>query len=418
VPTVDTGYRPRALQAELHRRVKRFNVVVTHRRFGKTVFGLNECIDRALTCQLERPRYAYIAPFRSQAKSIAWDYLKAYTAPIPGVEHNEAELRADIFRGARIQLFGADNPQALRGMYWDGVILDEYAQISPQVWSEIVRPALSDRNGWAIFTGTPMGRNHFAKVLQDAQGDPLWYTVVHKASQTGIIAPEELEAAHRAMGDDRYEQEYECSFDAAIQGTYYSEIIRRLEKEGQITGVSYEPKLETFTAWDLGIDDSTAIWWMQNVGREVRIIDYYEGSGVGLDHYVKVIRDKPYVYGGHFLPHDAEVRELGTGQSRMETLASLGLRNVTVVKRQSVEDGIQAVRNYLPRCWIDATKCARGIEALKQYRKEWDDKTQTFRQRPLHDWTSHASDAFRYLSLAKPTTIKWDKIKYPASGIV
>lgn len=411
-------YEPRPLQRQLHDSVKRFSVVVTHRRFGKTIFAINHLLRAALTCTLEAPRYGYIAPFRDQAKSIAWDYLKRYAGVIPGVAFNESELRADLPNGSRIRLFGADNYHALRGLYFDGVVLDETAQIAPVVWQEVVRPALSDRRGFAIFTGTPLGKNFFWELLDKSEGQPDWFSAVFPASRTQVVDAAELDAARREMGADRFAQEYECSFEAAIQGAYYADLLSQAEKDGRIAGVPYEPRAEVWTAWDLGIDDCTSIWFVQVVGREWRVIDHYEASGAGLEHYVKVLRDKPYIYAGHLLPHDAEVKELGTGLSRMETLAGLGLRNARVVPLQRVEDGIQAVRTTIPKCWFDATKCKRGLEALRQYRKEWDDKTQTFRVRPLHDWTSHAADAFRYLALGLRVEEPMKPLKYNDGWIV
>lgn len=413
---VDTGYRPRTHQAQLHRSLRRFNALVAHRRFGKTVFCINETLDRALRCGLPRPRYGYIAPLYRQAKSVAWDYLKEYTRPIPGVEANESELRVDLPTGQRIQLFGADNPDSLRGLYFDGVVLDEYAQMRMNVWAEVLRPALADRKGWAVFIGTPMGRNGFWDIYANAKTDPEWFAAMFKASDTGIIPPEELEAARKVMSEDQYAQEFECSFDAAIIGAYYGKLLQQAETDKRIGNVPWESKIPVHTAWDLGIGDSTAIWFVQQVGKEVRLIDYYESSGVGLDHYAKVLREKPYVYGDHLLPHDAEVKELGTGQSRVETLRSLGIRS-RIVPKLSIDDGIQAVRNLLPRCWFDQ-KCARGIEALRQYRAEFDDKLKTLKSRPLHDWSSHPADAFRYLAVGLKPDTKMAPIKYDTKWVV
>ena len=407
---VSTGYAPRIHQALEHAKLKRFNVLVAHRRFGKTVFCINETIDQALRCGKERPRYGYIAPFRNQAKQVAWDYLKAYTRPIPTTTFNEAELRADLPGDRRIQLFGADNADALRGLYFDGVIFDEYAQMEPRVWSEIVRPALSDREGWAIFIGTPMGRNHFCELYEGAQEG--WHTALFKASETGILAKEELDAARRAMTDEQYRQEFECSFTAAIVGAYYGKDIEAAENEDRVTSVPYERSAKVVTAWDLGWDDATSIWFAQQVGKEIRLIDHYEASGEALDHYAKVLAEKPYAYARHLLPHDAEQHELISGRSRVEALRSLGIEP-TVVKRHKPEDGINAVRLLLPKCLFDKKKCARGLEALKQYRREWDDKAKTWRSRPLHDWTSHAADAFRYLAVGwseeNPMPAAWKK---------
>jgi hypothetical protein len=395
---VSTGYTPRPLQLEIHRSLKRFSVLVCHRRFGKTVLCVNELIDRALRSKKPRPRYAYLAPFYRQAKAVAWDYLRAYTQAIPGTAKNEAELRVDLPNGARIQLFGADNYDALRGIYLDGVVLDEYAQMPPKAWSEVIRPALADREGWAIFIGTPKGRNAFCELYEEAKRDESWFGALYRASETNIIAASELAKARAQMTEEEYEQEFECSFQAALVGAYYGGLMQQADREGRVCGVAWEPKARVDTAWDLGIGDSTAIWFCQQVGREVRIVDYYEASGVGIDHYAKVLGQKSYLYGEHILPHDAGNNQLATGKSLLDTLRALGIRG-RVLQRGDLEDGINAARLLIPKCWFDAVKCARGIEALRQYRREWDEKGQVFKPRPLHDWTSHAADAFRYLAV-------------------
>ena len=405
---VSTGYRPRPLQANLHRSLRRFSVLVCHRRFGKTVLAVNELIDRALRCPKERPRYAYIAPFRNQAKSIAWDYLQAYLRPIPGVVFNQAELRADIPNGPRITLYGADNPDSLRGIYLDGVVFDEFAQMPARLWSEIIRPALADRKGWAMWIGTPMGRNAFYQIYEYARttDDPEWFAALYKASETNVLDAAELASARREMADeDRYQQEFECSFQAAIIGSYYGPQMREAEESKRVTRIPADPHVKVTTAWDLGVGDSTAIWFCQQVGKEVRLIDYYESNGVGLDHYAKVLQERGYVYGEHLLPHDVQVRELGTGVSRLETLEKLGVRNIRIIPAMDVDDGINAVRGLLPRCWFDEDKTRRGRDALAQYRREYDDKLKAFKSRPLHDWTSHGSDAARYLAIGLRETV-------------
>jgi hypothetical protein len=417
---VSTGYQPRPLQADLHRRLRRFSVLVCHRRFGKTVLAVNELIDRALRCKLERPRYAYIAPYRNQAKQISWDYLQAHLRPIPGVQFNQAELRADLPNGSRITVYGADNPDSLRGIYLDGVVFDEFAQMPQRLWSEIIRPALADRRGWAVWIGTPMGRNSFYEIYEYARttNDPEWFAALYRASETGILDPAELASARREMADeDRYQQEFECSFAAAIIGAYYGPQMRDAEEQGRVCRIPVEPHVKTITAWDLGIGDSTAIWFAQRVGKEVRLIDYYEASGVGLEHYAKVLQDKGYVYGEHLLPHDAKVKELGTGVSRLETLDRLGIRNTRVLQPLGVDDGISAARGLLPRCWFDEERTKRGRDALAQYRREYDDKLKAFKSRPLHDWTSHAADAFRYLAVGFDGSMDdWGKPLKPDLG--
>lgn len=410
-------YSPRDQFVDFHDRQKRWAVIVAHRRAGKTVACINDLIVKALTCDKPDGRFAYLAPYFAQAKDIAWDYLLRFTAPIPGVQANISELRVDLPTGARIRLYGAENAARMRGLYLDGIIVDEPADIDPRVWPEIIRPALADRQGWAAWIGTPKGKNSFWELWRDATKED-WYRVMLKASETGLVAQSELDMAREDMTEDQYNQEFECSFDAAIMGAFYGRLMAQAETEMRIGHVPYEPKLTVTTAWDLGIGDNTSIWFVQQSGKEVRIIDHYKNNGVGLDHYVKLLRDKPYAYGEHLLPHDAEVKELGTGMSRVETLNSLGLRP-TIVPRQSVEDGIQAVRNLLPKCWFDVNRCKDGIEALKQYRSEFDEKLKTLRPRPLHDWASHCADAFRYLALGlKPVVDKSKPLSYPKRRVV
>lgn len=387
-------YKPRDLQLEIHNNLKRFNVLVCHRRFGKTVLCINEQIKRAAMCRKDRPRFAYIAPLFRQAKQVAWDYLKHYSQPLPGTVANEAELRVDLPNGARVQLFGADNPDALRGIYLDGVVLDEYGQMRPQLWTEVIRPALTDREGYAIFIGTPKGRNAFHDLYQSALANPAWFAALYRASETRVLPGYELEAAQQDMSEDEYAQEFECSFEAAIVGAYYGKLINQADADGRIGNVPWDPAVLVHTAWDLGIGDSTAIWFIQQVGREVRWIDYHEASGEALSYYARVLKDKPYVYGEHLLPHDGGARELGTGKTRQETLASLGI-DTQVIALKAVDDGINAVRNLIPRSWFDRTKCERGLEALRNYRRDWNDQMGTFKPRPRHDWASHGADAAR-----------------------
>jgi len=407
---IDTGYVARPQFEPLHMRLgrQRWAVIVAHRRAGKTVACVNDLLDAALRCELPEPRFAYIAPYFAQAKDIAWAYLKRFAGVIPGAIAHEQELRIDLPNGGRVRLYGADNYERLRGIYLDGVVMDEFGDMDPRAWSEVIRPALADRKGWAVFIGTPKGRNHFAEIWNQAQDKPdEWYSLILKASQTGIVDPIELADSRSVMSEDQYNQEFECSFDAAVVGSYYGKLIEKAENEGRIGNVQWEPQIPVQTWWDLGIDDSTAIWFVQILGREIRLIDYYENSGVGLDHYAKVLKDKDYVYGNHMLPHDVQVHELSTGKSRFAFLAGLGVRG-TVVKKHSVEDGINSVRSIIPRCWFDKVKCGRGVEALRQYRQEWDDKGKAFRGRPLHDWSSHAADSFRYGAFSvRPAEVEW-----------
>ena len=396
-------YSPRPLQRDVHNKLKRFNVIVCHRRWGKTVFAINELIKTALTCPHNKPRTAYLCPLHKQAKQVAWDYVKEFSRVIPGVIFNEAELRADYPNGGRLQLFGADNPDALRGIYLDGVVLDEYAQISPRAWSEVIRPALSDRKGWATFIGTPMGMNEFYKMYDFAQADDDWLAVIYKASETEIVDADELVAAKKIMTDAEYEQEFECSWSAAIRGAYYGKLMDVSETEGRVTNVPYDPAMKVITSWDLGINDATVVWFWQVAPTEIRAIECMAFQSTGLPDIIKEIATKPYDYIQHIAPHDIAVRELGSGLSRLDIARDLGV-DFDVAPKQSITEGINAVRMLIPKMYFDKTKCATGIEALKLYRTEYDDKKQVFRSNPLHDWTSDYTDSVRYFAVTTKST--------------
>lgn len=395
-------YCPRTQFAEFHNGGWRFACIAAHRRVGKTVACINQLLMGALTCGKKDPRFAYVAPTFTQAKDVAWEYLKRYAAPL--IEHgasvHESELRVDLPGGGRVRLYGAENFDRLRGVYLDGVVLDEYATMDPRIW-EVVRPALSDRTGWCVWIGTPRGHNAFHDVWQRSRDEGAaggWYSLMLKASATGILPASELKQAARDLTAEQYAQEYECSFEAAVMGAYYGREMESAESEGRISNVPHDDGLLVHTAWDLGIGDPTAIWFVQRVGKEWRFIDFLESSGVGLDWYVNQLQAKKYNYGQHVFPHDVEVKELTTGKSRKEVLERLGIK-VTPCPKLRVEDGIQQVRTVLKQAWFDRAKCKRGIEALKLYRCDWDDKNKTFRANPVHDWTSHPADSMRYAAL-------------------
>lgn len=348
----------------------------------------------------ERPRFAYVAPTFRMAKAIAWDYAKHYARSIPGVQFNESELRIDYPNGAQVRLYGADNPDSLRGIYLDGVVLDEFGLMQGKVWSEVIRPLLTDRLGWALFLGTPNGKNAFWRIRDFAKVTEGWHLATYKASETGIIDPEELKAARQSMSQDAYEQEFECSFEASVRGAIYAKEMQFAREQGRVAKVNWEPLLPVDTAWDLGRGDSTAIWFFQMTGNEARAIDYYEMSGEGLGHYVNKLREKPYTYGRHILPHDVEVTDLSepTGRSRKEILSDLGVQ-ATVCSRLSLDDGIEASRLFIKRCWFDEVKAAQGVECLQNYRREENTRTGELKSEPVHDWASHGADAFRMAAI-------------------
>ena len=410
-------YKPRKHQKEVHNKLKRFNVLVCHRRFGKTVLCINEILKKAMQNTLPRPRYYYLAPTYSMAKRTAWDYLKEYTGVLPNVTYHETELRADLPNGARIQLLGCERPDSLRGLYIDGVILDEVAQMPPRLWTEIIRPALSDREGWMVAIGTPQGHNAFFDLYDYANHQDGWYAETFKSSETGIISDLELNEAKHLMPEEVYEAEFECSFDSAALGSIYAKGLTKADEDGRITKVPYQTDIKVNTFWDLGMQDKTAIWFVQIKGSAFHIIDYYENSGESLEFYASVLDEKKYLYDTHYLPHDANVRELGTGVSRVETAQSLGMRT-SIVPKLSIDDGINAVRMILSRCWFDHEKCKDGLDALRQYRWAVSDKGEV-KNRPEHSWCSHAADAFRYFAVGNNQSSEWTtKIEYKNIGIV
>jgi hypothetical protein len=301
-------------------------------------------------------------------------------------------------------LLGADNPDSQRGVYLDGAVLDEYAQMAPSLFSEILRPALSDRRGWCVWMGTPKGRNHFYDLHEQARIDNEWHVALYKASETGILDEDELASARKMMSADEYAQEYECSWQAALKGAYFAAELdaARQAIPARIGKVPHQPSVLVDTWWDLGMDDSTAIWLTQDVGREIHAVDYYEATGEGLAHYRDVLdklkQERGYRYGRHHGPHDLAVRELGSGKSRVETAFGLGLNFEVIPRVEHKADAIQAARSLLGHLWIDETRCARGLVCLESYRKEWDDRLQVFRDQPLHDWSSHAADALMTLA--------------------
>ena len=394
-------YTPRKHQSYLHQQINRYrwSVLVCHRRFGKTVCMINHLIRSALMSKLKNPRFAYIAPTFKQAKSIAWDYMKQFTAKIPNTKFNETELRVDLPNGSRITLLGAENSDGLRGIYLDGCVIDEYANIDGKLFAEIIRPALSDRKGYCVFIGTPAGmNNNFYDLYQHANGAEDWFNYKAKASDTKIVDPEELEKAKEVMGEKKYLQEFECDWIANIEGAIYGEEIAKIEDKNQIARVPYDPTLTVSTSWDLGVADHSSIIFFQQKGTGIQIIDYHEERGHGLPHYIQMLNEKPYVYKDHYAPHDIDVQEFGNGKTRREIAYQLGVR-FKVVPKLPVEEGIHAVTMLLPRCWIDVDHCKNLIDALRHYHRKYIDKNRMFRSKPVHDWSSHACDAMRYLAV-------------------
>lgn len=402
---IELEYAPRSVFEDFHDRKERWAVVVAHRRCGKTVACINDLIYRALTEEKENARYAYIAPYYAQAKSIAWDYLQRFAKPVMA-KSNQSELWVELLNGARIKLFGADNPDSLRGLYLDGVVLDEYADMRPRMWGEIIRPLLADRLGWAVFIGTPKGHNAFYDVYNNATKNDNWYVKTLRASQTKLLPDSELKDAFQSMSEDQYLQEFECSFESAMVGAYYGKEMRVLTDQGRITKVEHDPIFPVYSAWDLGYSDDTAVWWFQVVHGEIRVLDYHSSNGQPISFYTGLLesreQERGYVYRTHWLPHDARAKTLASGgKSIIEQISNkIPLESLKIVPSLSLQDGIQASRLALMRAWFDAEKCEDGIECLRQYQREFDEDKKVFRDKPRHDWTSHGADAFRMLAIA------------------
>ncbi len=351
-----------------------------------------------MTNKNHNPRYAYIAPTYKQAKSIAFDFLKYYTKNIPGTKFNESELRADFLNGSRISLLSSENPDSIRGIYLDGCIIDEAAQINPSLIDEVVTPALSDRKGFMVMCGTPKGVNNiFYDYYQKAQADNNWFLYKAKASDTKIVDQEELDAALSVMGKAKYDQEFECSFIGNISGSIYGDLVQEIDDKSQIGSVPYDPAYPVSTAIDLGFSDSTSIIFFQKVNHSIHIIDSYENNNQALPHYIQYIKDKPYFYETHYAPHDLEQHDFGTGKTRREVAYQLGV-NFRIAPRLPLEDGIHAVKMILPRCRIDSDKCKKLLIALRHYHRKYNDKDRVYKIKPVHDFSSHFCDAIRCLA--------------------
>lgn len=332
--------------------------------------------------------------------------------PEPIFTRNHSELKITAVNGSTLRVVGTDQyDSSVVGANPIGCVLSEYSLQDPRAW-DYMRPILAENKGWAIFNYTPRGSNHGKELFDMASHNPEWFVHMLTADDTKrddgspVISAKDIQAEREAgMDEETIQQEFYCSFTGSMSGSYYGKLVKLAEDENRISNVPYETSALVHTWWDLGISDSTCIIFTQHIGKEIRVIDYYEAHGEGLDHYAKLLQAKPYVYGGHNAPHDIEVRELGTGRSRKEVAASLGI-DFARVPSISVVDGISAVRSIFPKLWIDKTRCKPLIEALKSYRKEYDDKRRTFRDQPLHDWSSHPADAMRMLAVGYKEEIK------------
>lgn len=401
-------YEPRKQFIPFHNRTQRWASLNTHRRAGKTIALVNDIVYGALQCQLRKPQLAYIGPTFTQAKRIAWSYLKDYAEPYLAKPPQESELKLTLKNDASILVLGADNADALRGMYLDGTVNDEYAFWRPSVFSQIIRPALSDRNGWSVFASTPKGKNVFHDVHVDPKGRQKpeeWFKMTLQASTSGIIPPEELEALRRSMDPEEFAQEYECSFDAALKGAIYANEVNALFEDGRLLSNLYNPDLETHCIFDLGFTDATVVIWWQVDPRtnKRRIVRCRATSGEDIFYHIAAIHNFPGEVGEVWLPHDARAKNLQTGKSVVEQFLSEGIRP-KIVPNHKVRDRLAATRKVFPSVEIDADDTEDLVEALKSYRREWNEDLGMFSERPVHDWSSHYADCFGYFAWVSGTS--------------
>jgi phage terminase large subunit len=393
-----------AIENKGYRRV----LAILPRRAGKDVTAFNLAVRQCLrkVCVVY-----YIFPTYAQGKKVIWDSItndgERILDYIPDElidSKNSQEMKIRFANGSLLQIVGSDNYDALMGTNPQGVVFSEYALQDPRAY-QYIRPILLANDGWAVFISTPRGKNHLWDLWQIAQNSPDWYAYKMTVADTGHIPLEEIEKERREglISDDLIAQEYFTSFEMGVEGAYYAKYLDKMRVNGQIGQVPWENGFKVHTAWDIGMRDSTTIIFFQTIGQTVRLIDCYENAKEGLEHYIKVVESKPYVYGKHIAPHDIRVKEWGSGMSRVEKAKNLGL-TFTIAPDVSIVDGIESVRSAFAKVWIDDRRCAPLLKALENYRQEFDFKRKTYRDNPLHDWSSHFADCMRYLAISLPKT--------------
>lgn len=409
-------WQPRPYQLKLWRYLENGGtraVGVWHRRAGKD----DVCLHWAAVAAHQRiGNYWHMLPEAAQARKAIWDAVNPNTAKRRIDEAFPKELRETtrenemmirFHNGSTWQVIGSDNYDSLVGSPPIGITFSEWALADPQAWAYL-RPILRENGGWALFIYTPRGRNHGATFFEAARDDPTWFAERLTAEQTNVFTKHDLDVERREYvreygpddGESRFRQEYYCDFDVAVVGSYYGTLLRQAEQDNRITAVPHDPNLSVETWWDLGIGDSTAIWFVQRVSGtgQFRVIDYYEAHGKGLAHYAHILAEKAQerdmLYGDHVWPHDGRAQDLSTGDHRNDTMEALGFP-VVIMEREDIGEGIHAVRRILPMMWFDRERCKRGLECMRQYRREWDEKKKSFQDKPFHDWASHGADAMR-----------------------
>lgn len=387
-------------------------ICVWHRRAGKDLTFLNFMIKR----MFERVgQYYYYFPTMAQGRKILWDginkdgfkFMDYFPRELID-KKNDQEMKIKLINGSIFTIIGTDRLEVV-GPNPVGCVFSEYSLQNPSGW-DYIRPILAQNEGWAVFNFTPRGRNDAYRLYINNKHNAKWFVELLTVNDTNAVSLDAIEDERRSgMSDDMIEQEFYCSFSLGAEGSYYAKLISKVRDEGRICNVPYDEAVAIHTFWDIGVSDSTAIWFVQFVGQEIHILDYYENHGYGLKHYFDVINDRRinghYTYGRHFGPHDIEARHFETGLSTIETARRMSL-NFEVVPVERIMAGIEQVRGLLSRCWFDEERCERkkyhqhsGIECLENYRRQLHDKEKVYSDNPLHDWSSHAADAFRYMAM-------------------
>jgi len=388
---------------------KQLIVAVVHRRAGKSTAIVWRGLRKALTwrrdhiegkrrnLRIDTPRIVHVLPQQVMwARTGLWDKLVNAAKSIEGADIRKSEMRIVMPSGGVYQAGGMDNPDAWRGGYADEVIEDEADDVTAGGLDMVVEPMLSDYMGTRIKVGTPKGNGRLADAYMAAGDDPDASRYLLPWQETGVLSIEQINRLRKELDEEEFAQEMECSFTSPNSGAYFAKQLDEAERGGRVCNVPYDPALPLYTSWDLGIDDSTAIWFFQITrSGEWRWLEYFEDSGAGLDHYVRHLKTKPYIYSKHYLPHDVEVRELTNGgRSRRQFLNGLGVSPIQVVPACNPADRIAVSRTILARSWFNAAGCARGLKSLRNYKREWNEAAGVWRSNPVHDWSSHCADAF------------------------
>jgi phage terminase large subunit len=406
---VELKFQPRQYQQRLIHALNsgtKRAVWVVHRRGGKDVTAFNWCILQLLL----NPGWTafHILPTYSQAKKVIWDSstnegqrILDYIPREVIAQKNGHEMKIRLTNGSLYQLIGSDNIDSLVGSNPKIIIFSEYAIQSPAAW-DYLRPILDVNKGYALFISTPRGKNHFYDLMLQAKNNVNWFCEILSIKDTGVLNDAEIDEIRKeGVSEEHIQQEYYCSFNRGVEGSYYGRLIEKARDEKRICNVPYETRSPVHTAWDIGYGDSTAITFWQEIGGEVRVIDFYENQGEGISHYVKKLQEKPYVYGTHYLPHDAGSGSIQTGRTVQDIAYEIGLKTIVLERETDIAVGIEAVRSLLSICYIDEIKCKHLIKCLENYHKKYNEKTQSYSDTPLHDFTSHAADSMRYMANAR-----------------